>query len=162
MPHQLPHNLASKRIFPQLTFGLFLLLATVTLGGCGSKDGPARVPVGGTIRFDDVPLRSGTIRFIPMGTTQGPSAVATVKDGVYRLTASDGPIVGTHRVEIEATALQNFALDDEQAYARQAEQGGVPLPPNPIPPIYNRQSTLQRDLPAEGNLQLDFQLTSQP
>ena len=41
-----------------------------------------------------------------------------------------------------------FALDDEASFAL---RGGAPLPPNPIPPEYNRQSRLTTEVKAGHN-----------
>jgi hypothetical protein len=43
-----------------------------------------------------------------------------------------------------------FALDDEAAFAR---RGGRPLPPNPIPPAFNRNSKLVIEIkPTDENV----------
>ncbi len=139
---------------------VMLLLAGVWVTGCGSKPGPARVPVAGTVSLDGEPVKAGCIRFIPTDATKGPAAVAIIKEGSYELGKTDGPVAGTLRVEIEATDFQEFELDDEKAYAARAVKGKSPLKKNPIPPLYNRNSTLTAQLTAEGNRTLDFPLSS--
>lgn len=139
---------------------VLLLAVSATIAGCGKKAGPERVPVAGNVSIDGEPLKSGSIRFIPTAPTKGPAAVAQIKEGAYELGATDGPVPGTLRVEIEATEFQEFELDDEKAYAERATKGKSPLKKNPIPAIYNRNSTLTRNLAAEGDRQLDFALSS--
>ena len=52
-------------------------------------------------------------------------------------------MIANHRVEIEATEFQDFAIDDEAAFAAAAEATGVsPVAVNPVPAIYNSRSTL--------------------
>jgi hypothetical protein len=137
--------------------GAAALIAALLLSGCGSGDGVSRVPVGGEVSVDGAPMKAGTIRFIPNGATTGPAAVATIKEGKFELPQAEGPVPGSHRVEIEAIDYLDFALDDEQAYAKRAA-GGKPMPKNPIPARYNRQSELTAQLPDEGNRELKFQL----
>jgi hypothetical protein len=140
------------------------LFGLVVLAGCGpSQDGPVRVPVAGAVSLDGAPLGEGFIRFVPIGETKGPAAVGPIKEGVYKLSLNEGPVAGTHRVEIEATGHQDFEVDDERAYAERFEKTkSPPFRPNPIPPAYNRRSQLTAKLTAEGSSQLDFALSSRP
>jgi hypothetical protein len=84
-------------------------------------------------------LAAGRILFTPIAPNQGPAASARIEAGQYKLPAEDGPVVGQNRVEVGADLNLGFALDDEAAFAK---RGGRPLPPNPIPPAFNVQSTL--------------------
>jgi len=130
----------------------------MALTGCGDS-GPVRVPVQGTIRIGGEALKSGVIRFIPMEGTQGPSAVATVTDGDYALSAQDGPIEGNHRVEIEALNYLGFELDDEQAFVEQVEKKNRRrVPSNPVPEVYNRKSVLTAEVTLDGDHRFDFPL----
>jgi hypothetical protein len=140
-----------------------LLLAGVALSatlGCGGTDGPDRVAVTGTVLLDGQPLSSGVIRFIPTGETHGPAAAATITNGRYETTSEQGPVPGTHRVEIEATGYYGFAIDDEAAYVAQVEKNGGRFPANPVPEIYNRRSTLTAEVAASGQTPLDFALSA--
>ena len=140
---------------------LFAMLAAVACIGCGGQKGPLRVAVKGSVAVDGQSLKSGMIRFIPTGQTKGPAAVAMIKNGAYALSRSNGPIVGMHRVEIEATDYHGFAIDDEKAYAKEFEKRqGQPPPKNSIPELYNRHSTLTADVKADGETKFDFQLAT--
>lgn len=129
--------------------------------GCGRGEGPQRAAATGSVELDGKPLKAGVVRFIPVGDTQGPAAVATVADGGFELTKSEGPVVGGHRVEIEAIDYFGFALEDEAAFARQIEAA----PPaarlkNPVPDAYNRHSTLTAKIEAGKPNPLSFKLYS--
>lgn len=129
--------------------------------GCSDAEGPERFPVSGSVKLDGNELASGVIRFIPTGGTQGPAASTAVQNGKYQFSDSDGPIAGAHRVEIEATEHLGFAIDDEAAFAKTVMQRGKGgLPKNPIPEVYNRQSTLQANVTADGSLEHNFDLTT--
>lgn len=145
---------------PLLIAALLASLIPV-LSGCGSEPGPARAAVEGVVTLDGQNLAAGVIRFIPAEGNSGPAAGAVIKDGVYRLAEGEGPVIGRQRVEIEATDHLGFEADDEQAYASAVtERKGKPLPKNPVPDKYNRQSTLVADIKADDVNKNDFALTS--
>jgi hypothetical protein len=143
----------------------FLILCVMLLAlgclGCGGKNGPLRVTVRGSVSVDGRPLKAGMIRFIPTGQTKGSAAVAMIKEGAYSLPRGDGPVVGMHRVEIEATDYQAIPIDDEKANAQvfDPRRGQSPLK-NPVPDLYNRRSTLTSDMKVEGENKFDFQLAT--
>jgi hypothetical protein len=128
--------------------------------GCGAPEGPERIALSGTVKFDGNHLPAGVIRFLPAGGTQGPATSATIQNGRYEFTKKDGPILGAHRIEIEATEYLGFAMDDEAAFAANIQQNRRALPKNPVPDIYNRQSTLNADVAVEGPREFNFELTS--
>lgn len=122
-----------------------LLLPTVA--GCGG-DGWQRTTVSGNVTVGGTPLKAGRILFIPQSPTNGPVASAAVVDGAYTIAKKEGPVAGLHRVEVEAELPLGFALDDEAAFA---QRGGVPLPPQPIPPQFNSQSQLTIEVQSGHN-----------
>lgn len=136
-----------------------MLVFMLVLGGCSGAGVPKRVPVSGYVSFDSAPLKSGSIRFVPTDGTTGPAAVATIDEGFYELLPENGPVLGRHRIEIEATNHLGFELDNEQDFARTVQSGGQ-IPKNPVPEAFNRSSQLVVELPEEGNTDLDFRLTS--
>lgn len=145
---------------PRLQSVLAALLCLLG-AGCADEEGPERVAVHGTVRLGGEPLASGQIRFIPTDDNAGPAAAATITDGHYEFDDVTGPVVGTHRVEIEATNYLGFEIDDEQAFASFAESGENRNPErtrNPVPPVYNDQSTLTRTVEAGDETVLDFEL----
>jgi hypothetical protein len=102
-----------------------------------------RAPIQGNVTVGGKPLAAGRILFTPIAPNQGPAASARIEAGLYKLEADQGPVTGQNRVEVEADLNLGFALDDEAAFAK---RGGRPLPPNPIPPAFNSQSTLTADV----------------
>jgi hypothetical protein len=138
-----------------------LVLLTLYPAGCSGGTGPQRIPVRGAVRLGNVPLANGQIRFIPTESTSGPGAAAVIVDGEYAFHSGDGPVVGTHRIEIESAERFDFAIDDEQAFAkfaqsRQARDRRRPL--NPVPDVYNTRSTLTRTVDAGSEPVFDFDL----
>ena len=133
----------------------------VFAAGCGSH-GPVRVPIRGEVTVDGTRLKAGVIRFMPAGQTTGPVAVATIRDGLYEFSAPEAPVVGSHRVEIEAIDYFGFSLDDERSFAEHVEKGRRPMPPNPIHENYNRRSTLTAEVRLDGNHKFDFSLSRDP
>lgn len=137
-----------------LTFGTrlvvchyFLLVVTFAVTcGCGSEE-PSRGTVQGRVTVGGQPLPRGRILFLPQ-VPPGPAVSAVIQDGAYALPAREGPLVGQNRVEVEGELNLGFALDDEQAFA---QRQGAPLPPNPIPPQFNRQSALTTDIKVGEN-----------
>ena len=94
------------------------VLLTVGVAGCaGTGDAPPRAPVMGLVTLDGELLNTGVIRFVPADGTTGPQTTAVIDRGLFTLPAEQGPIVGTHRVEIVSTDTGGLAMDDEQALA---------------------------------------------
>ncbi len=122
------------------TIPILLGLATLMISalGCGPS-GPERAPIKGRITLGSAPLAAGQILFVPQAPTAGPTTSAAIKNGEYSLTKEQGPIVGTHRIEVEADLPLGFPIDDDVAFA---QRNGRPLPTNPVPRQYNRESTL--------------------
>jgi len=138
---------------------LALSLAAILLVGCGG-DGLPRVAVEGSVSLDGSPLPAGVIRFIP--SDDSPATAAVIHEGKFALPKREGPVVGPHRVEIEATEHLDFDIDDEAAFAAHAQANrGRPLK-NPIPPIYNKNSTLTAQITADGEREFHFSLESNP
>jgi hypothetical protein len=118
-----------------------LLAAAISFTGCG-ESGPPRAPIAGSVTVGGAPLKAGRILFLPQAPTEGPAVSARVVDGKYSLTDDDGPIAGSHRVEVESDLPISFDLDDEAAFARLKGK----LPRQPVPSKFNRESTLSVDV----------------
>lgn len=110
------------------------LMAAALLGCSSAEEG--RAPIAGDVSIGGQPLAKGHILFVPVAPNEGPTASAAIVNGKYELDGAHGPMIGPNRVQVEADL--GVALDDEEAVARL----GGRLPPQPIPPQYNRQSTL--------------------
>jgi len=119
------------------------------VAGC-SSEGDGRAPIAGEVSVGGQPLASGRILFVPIAPNEGPTASAAIVNGKYELDQANGPIVGGNRVEIEADL--GVAIDDEAAVAKL----GGRLPPQPIPPQYNRQSQLVFEVLEDQTNQYDI------
>jgi hypothetical protein len=128
--------------------------------GCGGKEGElSRAAVRGTVQLNGVPLDEGVVRFVPAQGTRGPKTSVPVADGQFEVPDEFGPIVGTHRVEIESTD-GGYPRDDEHAIARLKAQGRGRIHVVSIPPIYNSHSRLTAEIEAEGPNEFDFTLST--
>ncbi|MBD3674707.1 MAG: hypothetical protein HUJ26_14390 [Planctomycetaceae bacterium] len=87
---------------------------------------------------------------------------APIEEGAYSLSEELGPLVGTHRVEIESRDLGGVSMDDEQAIQRLKEQGVKRLEVVKVPVAYNKRSQLTATVEADTENQFDFQLSSKP
>jgi hypothetical protein len=136
---------------------LFCFLAFIS--GCSSE--PGRGAIGGKVTLDGQPLARGTIRFLPAGDTQGPMAATEIIAGSYALDEVVGPVVGNHRVEILADESDQLPYDimDPAEYQK---HGAFPRPRQPIPPRYNKSSTLTATIVADESNTADFALFSKP
>ena len=127
----------------QLATGL-LTASLLNFAGCG-QTGPERAAVEGNVVIGGEPLKAGRILFLPMAPTEGPATSVAVVDGAYRTDRSAGPLVGQHRVRVEAALDLGFAIDDEQAFAAQV---AVPSMKQIVPPEFNENSQLTAEIRA--------------
>lgn len=134
------------------TLSLLLVGACALLLGCGKADLP-RGSVTGQVTIGGQPLQAGRVIFTPIAPTHGPATSVRVEAGRYELPEQRGPIIGQHRVEVEAELDLGYAIDDEAAYALNAHK---PKPANPIPPEYGRQSKLVATIEADQPNQFDI------
>lgn len=142
---------------------LFALVVVSQLAGCGTSDAKKlqRAGVAGTVTLDGAPLQNGIVRFIPTDGTKGPQTTAVVTNGSFELPDDLGPIVGTHRIEIDSTDTGGLEMDDETALERlQTSRTRKKIEVVSIPPVYNTQSRLTEDVPADGRADLKFDLAS--
>lgn len=125
------------------------MAAVVLVCGCG-RGGIPRGGIEGKVSFDGTPVEQGTISFIPTEGTKGPATYATIANGRYAIAAKDhGPIVGKHRVKIEAF----------RDMGQKHPEKGVPLLEQVIPDKFNTATTLVVEI-TEGRNTRDFDLTS--
>ena len=115
--------------------------------------------VSGTVILDESPLAFGVIRFVPNDEKAGPGAATQILEGEFQFSADDGPVIASHRVEIEATDFQSFEIDDEAAFATEVERTGEsPLANNPVPAIYNTKSILTASVSEKDDQSFTFTL----
>jgi hypothetical protein len=120
-----------------------LVLAT------GCHRGPEVAPVSGRVMLDGKPLEAAQVRFEPKGGRA--SNGHTDAKGHYELRYSrdtEGALVGPHIVRIFSAT--EVALPNGQFAIR----------PQSVPPRYNSQSELQRDVQSRTNNVFDFELST--
>ena len=132
---------------PRFTM-LFVVLAGIA--GCMRSD---RVRSTGAVTFDDRPVETGAITFVPLDRGQAPEA-APIVAGRYVLEGR----AGRRRVEIRGTRR----LDDSQIPKTMPRLEGVPLYEDYIPSAFNAASTLEIEVTAAGPNVFDFDLKSSP
>lgn len=129
-----------------------LLVMLPVLCGCGRSDGPVRYPVMGTITFRGEPLDQGTIQFTPTAN-RGIGSGAIVSNGEYSLPREKGLPAGEYRVMIFSADLEAAPIQPEDG-----PPGSAKLMPERIPPEYNSQSKITREVePGEEN-KFDFDI----
>lgn len=133
------------------------LLALVLAAGCG-ESGLPRGPITGSVTVGGAPMKGGRILFLPQTPTEGPAVSARIVDGKYELPDDEGPIVGSNRVEVEADLPLSFAIDDEEAFAKAKGK----LPKQPVPPKFNRLSTLSVEVKSGEENRFDLDIPAVP
>lgn len=134
---------------------VFVSLLVGLAGGCGNKSGPERAVVSGKVTLDGVPVESGAISFAPTGETQGLTAGGTITGGEYKLDAERGPIIGTHKVRINAGKKTGRQVQAAMSAPGTMTDEVVEA----VPARFNSQTTLTREVKS-GENKLDFELTS--
>ncbi len=131
-------------------------VAVLLAAAWGCSSGPKTMHVWGTVTYDGQPVPQGTIIFVPIEGTRGPSTGGDFTNGAYDLAAAVGPRSGgTYQVKIQAIARTGKTVPNV------FKPGGPPLDlsRNYVPAIYNTQSTLKvtiADDPRQN--QFDFHL----
>jgi hypothetical protein len=135
---------------PTLAFAVLTILAT----GCNS--GPRLSRLYGEVSYQGKPIEKGTIEFVPIDGTQGPSTGGPIVNGRYEVLAAHGAREGgVYQVQI--TALKKTG----KTIANIMDANGPPmeLEDNFIPPKYNRESTLKVTVtPEAAGKAINFEL----
>lgn len=151
------------RLVQQIGLMALILSGAATVPGCSSEEGPQRAAVRGVVTLDGTPLPLGVIQFIPDGETKGPSASASIQEGQFELPEISGPLIGTHRIEIQTRDPELPDPGDEQAvaaYIQKVQSRRRPFKKVELPAIYNRNSTLQETVTTDGPNKFEFNLVT--
>ncbi len=132
---------------------LIVPVLCLTLAGCGDAGLP-RAGITGRVTIGGAPLKAGRILFLPQSPIEGPAVSARIIEGAYKLLDTEGPMVGSNRVEVEADLPLEFAIDDEAAFAKTKGR----LPRQPVPPKFNRQSQLVVQVQGQGDNLFDVNI----
>jgi len=131
---------------------LNLLLLAVVSAGCGDNDG--RLSVSGKVTLDGKPLPEGSIEFLPIAGTGGPTAGATIEQGKYRIVPRRGLFAGRFRVNITANRKTGAQRMDRYRGVKYDVQEQY------LPTRYNEKSQLEAEVTDEGPNVFAFELTS--
>ncbi len=137
----------------------WMLLGLATIGclpGCG-PGGPVLHGVSGIVNLDTVEIKQGSITFVPIAGTNGPSAGSEIVDGAYAIPKEKGLVEGKYRVEVRALKKTGKRVEV-----------GSPSPPGTmmdevveaVAPRFNTASTLEAEIPSTQE-SLDFDVSSQ-
>ncbi len=135
-----------------LTILAVVCLALLPAAGC-SDSGPALGTVSGTVTLDGNPLPNAEVEFQPVAEGS-PSYGTTDENGHYELAygvGKPGAMVGKHEVRI-STYRQDAADDEGLSPAIEY--------PELLPPKYNEESELTREVKSGSNEGVDFDLKS--
>lgn len=124
-----------------------IALSLTCLLGCGSGSQERTSTVSGTVKLNGEPLAAGTITFeSPEDLKVGrASAAAEIKNGHYELKSTPG------QKTVRISAPEEFGKPDETGTRNTREL---------LPAKYNANSTLKKNVTAEGPNQFDFELKS--
>lgn len=116
--------------------------------GCRDSDGRQRIT--GEVTFNGKPLPSGEVSLRPFDT--GPSAAGRVKDGVFELPSTKGPMPGKYLVRIESMQPtgKKVRLAGTTLQVDQVEQV--------LPNDYNETSQLVIEVTGDGENHFEFAL----
>jgi hypothetical protein len=144
-----------KTLCRRLVCRLTALLFLSAFAGCTDSDDPLRGEVRGEVTLDGQPIDDGSISFEPIEDNVGPTSGGSIEAGHYRVRQSNGPAIGTNRVEINVP----------RKTGRQ-----IPHPANPgatideiveaAPPKYNERSEQVVDV-KPGKNTFDFHMESE-
>ncbi len=124
------------------------------LGGCGSGDGLDRQAISGIVNLDGRPLNDGTILLEPETNQSGTAVGATIRRGEFVVPKDQGPVPGSYRVRIYASA----GKQDPPAPG-QTEHTRRPMA-ELLPDVYNTRSVLRADVNARRANRFRFELRS--
>jgi hypothetical protein len=140
-----------SRVPTAILLGVFVLTLLV---GCGQGDGKHNA-ISGQVTLDGKPLEQGSILFTMIDGSNRTAAGGVIEKGRYQLTSTNGPGLGSNRVEIHAlrktgrTVPKPFPANHEMI-EEQVEA---------IPLRFNSQSTLTFEV-KPGDNTANFDVTS--
>jgi len=124
------------------------VIPVLFFAGCGDS-GPERGEVTGTVTLDGQPLAEATVEFQPQ--EGAPSYGETDAQGRYRLgytPEKPGAVVGKHTVSITTGRMKGPPGSQEEV-------------PERVPPEYNTESTVTREVQPGENV-FDFPIQTSP
>ena len=128
------------------------VVLVLVLPGCSRS--PTR-RVSGEVSYKGEPIKEGSIEFLPIEGTGGPSVGAPIKDGAYVIPAAKGPLAdGTYTVKLVAMRNTGIIPPGRRRYAKAG-----PAMKAILPEEYNYKSKLKVKIDPNANPnRLDFHL----
>jgi hypothetical protein len=136
---------------PRSRFALVLALPLLAVG-CGKGDD--RLAVSGTITWKGQPLKTGTVRFIPVDAGVTTEATAVVSNGAFSVPKDDGLRPGKYKVVVSSPDPQTQAGPPDAA---PGDRGGYPAKDR-IPEDYSTagKTKLTADVSAGKDNKFEF------
>src|SRR5262245_62012346 len=132
-----------------------LTLGLLAAPGCSGSSSTAEVS--GTVKLDGQLIEEGSIQFIPVDGTTGPSAGAAIRNGQYHIPRAQGAAIGKNRVELRSFKMSGKKIQEPTAPPGTLTEARVQA----FPPEYNDASTVVKEIQAGGNT-IDFDVSSKP
>ncbi len=139
---------------------VLLGISVLSVQAACSREENGRFRVQGQVSVNGKPLEHGSVLFIPLPPTKGPEAGAVILDGAYDLQAGEGPVAGSHRVEIRADMTHSYEYDITNPREYLAHGPHAPVR-QPIPPEYNVRSKQEVQVSPTGENVFDFHLQTE-
>jgi hypothetical protein len=130
---------------------LVSVIALGTLSGC--SDPRNRQVITSEVRFKGEPVEDGYINFAPLEGQETGDGAQIVK-GKYRIPHGKGLSPGKYKVTIYA----GDGLSGQGDASPDSPNAGLKLPKERIPPAYNENSKLVREVRKDGTNKLDFDI----
>jgi hypothetical protein len=139
---------------PRRTFFLRLLLGVTLLGllgGCG--DPLNRQEITGEVTLKGQPVEDGIIQFAPMDG-QGTGDGASILNGKYQIPRDKGLSPGKYKVTLYA----GIGRSGEGDASPDSPHAGLKPLRERIPPEYNEQSKIVKEVTKDGPNKFDFDI----
>ena len=132
---------------------LATILAGMVISGCGDSGIPRQAVYG---RIAGAEGQSGLVSFVPRENTHGPAARASLVNGEYHFSRTDGPVPGDYTVIIQLEVSPDMT-------SGVAVFKGIEIPENSgakIPMEYKAVASLPVSVPdgSESTLEVDLKL----
>ncbi len=118
--------------------------------GCGVATD--RLPLEGSVTFQDQPLEHGHVTFLTTSGPPGPVCGAIIRDGRFKIPTEQGLAPGTYRVLISSPDGVAPQTPEEIA------AGASPRAMERIPPEYNTESKLTAKVTSDGSNRFEFSI----
>src|SRR5262245_34979303 len=152
-PRRRPGGGLLMRALGGLLLGILAVALTLPAGCRSAPESHRRGKIHGKVTLDGKPVAKANIRFIALEAS-GINVLAAVKDGVYDVPASQGPVKGKYRVEFSVPKPGRRVPNPDIPGAWLEE------PIETLPARYHRDSKYVLDYDPDDPKSFDAELTS--